>query len=159
LATLEKNYQIAKNSPLYTVNKKNFSGTQYGSNNKEKLDNSYYNAKKYFQSLENRKNNQGTNKKDLDEKLNGTTSQSNKNFGTNEDKIKQYLQDNDIQQITLKGSGELLLVRYQNGETKTMSANNQQLREIKSHLQNKAKKSISQTELKTECYQSPEKKY
>ena len=51
----------------------------------------------------------------------------------------------------------LKLIEYNNQETKTMSANNQQLQQIKTYLQNQGKQFISQQELKTE--QSPKKNY
>jgi len=70
--------------------------------------------------------------------------------------IKQYLQKNNIQSITLQANGELL-IEYQNQESKTMSANNQQLQQIKTYLQSQGKQTISQQELKTE--QSAKKNY
>jgi len=70
--------------------------------------------------------------------------------------IKQYFQQNNIHSITLQSNGELL-IEYNNQQTKTMSANNQQLQQIKTYLQSEGKQSISQQELKSE--QSPKKNY
>jgi len=149
LAILERNYQTVKNHPLYTVNKKSFSSTRFGNNNKERLDHAYKLQKEYLQSLENQKNNQvdqnSQNSKDLDEKLNKTTNDNNSSI--NEAKIKQYFQENNIYLITLKNDEELL-VKYNNGEERIFNtASNQQLRGIANYLQGQNKRSINQAEL------------
>jgi len=62
----------------------------------------------------------------------------NNSFGA--EQIRKYLKDNNISSISLKDNGELL-IKYQNGETKTMNANNQQLKQIQSYLKSQDKQS------------------
>jgi len=85
-----------------------------------------------------------------------TTEEREREREREREQIKQYLQKNNIHSITLQTNGELL-IEYQNQETKTMSANTQQLQQIKTYLQSQSKQSISQQELKTE--QSAKKNY
>ncbi|RHZ36312.1 hypothetical protein [endosymbiont GvMRE of Glomus versiforme] len=69
--------------------------------------------------------------------------ENQRNFEQNE--IKQYLKDNKIKSIELNGDD--LLITYNDNQTKTISANSKELKQIKSYLQSQGKKSVSLTEL------------